>query len=113
MKVLISGGKDFDNAQVFRRAMGVIMSDLGEDKEMILYLTGPFKTNDIARQFVNLAEASFKARGRSINYQHVSPKDVPWDSIDTVVSLVNPPQRNTALGYEAESMDKDVHVFRY
>lgn len=113
MKVLISGGRDYDNAQVFRRAMGVIMSDLGEDKEMTLYLAGPYKTNDIARQFVNLTESSFKSRGRTLNYQHVSPKDVPWDSIDAVVALVNPPQRNTALGYEAEDMGKEVHVFRY
>ncbi len=113
MKVLISGGKDFDNAQVFRRAMTVTMSEMGSDKELVLLLAGPFKTNEMARQFVNLAEESFQSRGMKIKYIHQNPKDVAWDTISSVVSLVNPPQRNTVLGYEAEKHGVDVNVFRF
>ena len=113
MRVLISGGKDFNDPQVFRRAMTVTMSEMGSDKELILLLTGPFKTNEIARQFANLAEESFRARGMKIKYVHKSATDVDWQSVDSVVSLVVPPQRNTALGYEAEKQGVDVNVFRF
>ena len=113
MRVLISGGKDFNDPQVFRRAMTVTMSEMGSDKELTLLLAGPYKTNEIARQFVNLAEESFRARGMKIKYIHQNPTDVPWHSVDGVVSLVVPPQRNTALGYEAEKQGVDVNVFRF
>jgi hypothetical protein len=112
MKVLISGSKDFDDPLVFRRAMGVVMSDLN-DSELVLLLAGSYKTNELARQFVNLTESSFSSRGMKINYRHVPPTDIPWHEVDMVVCLVKPPKSNTALGYEAESMNKDVHVFRY
>lgn len=113
MKVLISGGKDFNDPLVFRRAMTVTMSEMGSDKELVLLLAGTFKTNEIARQFVNLAEDSFRTRGMKLKYIHVHPGDVPWDDVDSVVSLVNPPQRNTSLGYKAEERGVDVNVFRY
>lgn len=113
MNVLVTGGKDFNDPLVFRRAMGVVMSDLGSEPTLTLMLAGPYKTNEIARQFVNLAEESFKARGKKINYVHVNPAAVAWDTIDMVVSLVYPPQRNTALGFEAESRGIDVNVFRF
>lgn len=112
MKILINGSKDFDDYNTFLRAMGVMISDL-KDKELILMLTGNYKTNDLARVFVNLSEKSFKSRGKLLNYVHVSGKEVDWDSVDAVVILVKPPQKNTPLGYEAERQDKDVHVFRY
>lgn len=112
MRVLISGGKDFNDPLVFRRAMGVKMSDM-KDKELVLLLAGPYKTNELARQFVNLAEESFRARGMSIKYQHINPSDVDWNNVDSVVSLVKPPQRNTVLGYKAEERGIDVDVFRY
>lgn len=113
MRVLISGGKDFSDPQIFRRAMTVTMSEMGTDKELVLLLSGPFKTNEIARQFVNLAEESFRARNMKIKYIHVDPADVPWESVDSVVALVNPPQRNTVLGYKADEQGIDVNVFRY
>jgi hypothetical protein len=112
MKVLVTGGKDFDDYSVFRRAMGVVMSDLHDD-ELLLMLTGPYKTNELARQFVNLTESSFRARNKKLLYTGVPPSQVPWQDVDVVVSLVRPPQKNTVLGYEAEKRGLDVHVFRF
>ena len=113
MRDLVSGGKGFNDHLVLRRAMGVVMSEMGVDTELTLMLAGPHVVNDIARQFVNLTEDSFKGRGKKINYVHVPPKDVPWEDVDAVVSLVKPPQRNTVLGYQAEERGLDVHVFRF
>lgn len=111
MKVLINGSKDFDDPLTFRRAMGVVMSDMS-DSELSLYLTGAYKTSDIARQFVNLTEKSFAARGMRLTYIDV-PHTHPLDDIDIVVVCVNPPAKNTFVGRRAEEQGKEVYVFRY
>lgn len=113
MNVLITGGKTFNNDLVFRRAMGVVMSEMNNDKELNLILTGPYKTNELARQFVNLSENSFKSRGMKIVYSYLNITDINWQNIDSVVALVDPPQKNTVLGYKAEEYGIDVNIFRY
>ena len=113
MKVLINGSPRFNNPQVFLRAMGVVMSEVHDDNKLTLLLSGQHKTNDIARQFVNRTEDSFRARGKKLDYVHASPRLVSWDEVDMVVIFVNPPERNTKVGYEAERRGKEVNVFRY
>jgi hypothetical protein len=112
VNVLVVGGRDFDDPLVFRRAMAVTMSELSDDT-LTLLLAGPKQTNELARHFINLSEDSFKARGKSIKFRYVLKDAVDWTEVDMVVSLVNPPQRNTVLGYEAEGHNVPVNVFRY
>jgi len=112
MKVLISGSKEFNNPQVFRRAMGVVLSDLA-DSELTLVLAGAANTSEIARQFVNLSEEPLRLRGKTIRYVHVAPDAVDYDEIDTVVVCVLPSQKNTALGHTAADHGVNVEVFRY
>ena len=51
----IKSSKDFDDYQVFMRAMGVALSSMPpSDDEFQIYCVGPHKTNDMAAGFSNL-----------------------------------------------------------
>lgn len=113
MRLLINGGKSFANEQVFRRAMGVAMYDMQGDTRLTLLLSGSHKTNDIARQFVNLTERSFTARGMKLDLTYVSVNKLDWDSVDKVLVFVSPPYKSTPVVKIAEEHGKDVDIYRY
>ena len=69
MIVAVQGTKDFNDYQVFLRAMGVAMSAMQEeDRELLIYSAGPAKVNSMVSEFSNLSERGIKARGKKIKF---------------------------------------------
>ena len=73
MIVAVQGTNDFDDYNIFIRAMGVAMSSMGEeDKEFVIYSVGPVRVNSFVSEFCNLSERGMKGRGRKIKFYKVS-----------------------------------------
>ena len=69
MIVAVQGTNDFDDYNIFIRAMGVAMSSMKEeDKEFVIYSVGPVKINSFVSEFCNLSERGMKARGKKIKF---------------------------------------------
>jgi hypothetical protein len=65
MIVAVQGTNDFNDYQVFLRAMSVALSGMKEDdNEFIIYSVGPAKVNSFVSEFSNLSERGMKARGK-------------------------------------------------
>ena len=63
MIVAVQGTNDFDDYNIFIRAMGVALSTMQEDdKEFVIYSAGPARINSFVSEFSNLSERGMKAR---------------------------------------------------
>ena len=117
MKVLVQGSKDFDDYQVFMRAMGVALSSMPpSDKEFQIYCVGPHKTNDMAAGFSNLTEDNLKGRGIKIKFHKLPVRlaEQKIDRFDYMVYLSNPDNRRlSALTNKAEENGVELGIFRY
>jgi hypothetical protein len=116
MIVAVHGTTDFDDYQVFLRAMSVALSGMSEqDKEFTIYSAGPVKINSFVSEFCNLSERGMKARGRKIKFYKV-----PSSWIEKNISCVNyfaflskPQQPVSKLVSVAELNNVEVGIFRY
>lgn len=116
MIVAVQGSNEFNNYQVFLRAMGVALSNMkDDDAHFIIYSAGPAKINSFVSEFSNLSERGMKARGRKIKFYKVS---LPWlyeniNDVNYLVYLSNPKQSASKLVAEAELNNIEVGIFRY
>ena len=116
MIVAVQGTNDFDDYNIFIRAMGVAMSSMGEeDKEFVIYSVGPVRVNSFVSEFCNLSERGMKGRGRKIKFYKVTSS---WleQNINTVnyfVFLSRPKQINSKLVSVAELNNIEVGIFKY
>lgn len=116
MIVAVHGTVDFDDYQVFLRAMSVALSGMAEeDKEFIVYSAGPAKINSFVSEFCNLSERGMKARGKKIKFYKA-----PMSWIEENMSYVNylaflskPKQPVSKLVSVAELNNVEVGIFRY
>ena len=116
MIVAVHGTTDFDDYQIFLRAMSVALSGMSEeDKEFTVYSAGPVKINSFVSEFCNLSERGMKARGRKIKFYKV-----PSSWIEENISYVNylaflskPKQPVSKLVGVAELNNVEVGIFRY
>jgi hypothetical protein len=116
MNVVIQGTNEFNDYNVFLRAMGVAMSSMHEDDaELNLYSVGPAKINSMSMEFVNLSERGMKARGRKIKLYKVPPSWVEenMEYMNYVAFLSNPKQAVSKLVAKAELQNIEVGIFRY
>jgi len=116
MNVVIQGTNEFNDYNVFLRAMGVAMSGMQEnDSELNLYSIGPAKINSMAMEFVNLSERGMKARGRKIKMYKVPPSwvDENMQYMNYFAFLSNPKQTVSKLVAKAELQNIEVGIFRY
>ena len=117
MKILVQGSKDFDDYQVFMRAMGVALSSMPpSDDEFQIYCVGPHKTNDMAAGFSNLTEDNLKGRGIKIRFHKLPVRlaEQKIDRFDYMVYLSNPENRRlSALTNKAEEHAIELGIFRY
>ena len=75
MIVGVQGTRNFDEYNIFLRAMGTALSSMEDgDQEFIIYSVGPMKINSMAMEFSNISERSLKARGIKIRMQRVPVK---------------------------------------
>jgi hypothetical protein len=116
MNIVVQGSKDFDDYQVFLRAIGVAMSSIGiDDKELHIYSAGPARINSMVSEFCNLSERGMKARGMKIKHYKVPPSWVieNIDYINYFAFLSKPKEAVSKLVSVAESKQIEVGIFRY
>ncbi len=116
MIVAVQGSKDFNDYQVFLRAMGVALSSMKEDdSEFIIYSVGPAKINSFVSEFSNLSERGMRSRGKKIKFYKIT---LPWayeniDQVNYLVYLSSPKEKPSRLVAEAELKNIEVGIFRY
>ena len=116
MIVAVQGSKDFDDYQVFLRAMGVALSGMAkDDKELHIYSVGPNRINSMVMEFCNLSERGMKARGMKIkNYKVPSEwMSENMEHVNYFAFLSKPKQMVSKLVGEAELKGIEVGIFRY
>ena len=116
MIVVVQGTNEFEDYNVFIRAMGVAMSSMSEDdKEFLVYSAGPARVNAMVSEFCNLSERGMKARGKKIKYYKVPPSWVEenMEYVNYFAYLSKPKQSVSKLVAKAELQNIEVGIFRY
>ena len=116
MIVAVQGTNEFDDYQVFLRAMSVALSGMKEgDKEFVIYSAGPARINSYVSEFVNLSERGMKARGRKIKFYKAAPSWIEENMmhINYFAFLSKPKQHVSKLISSAELNNVEVGIFRY
>lgn len=116
MIVVVQGTNDFDDYQVFLRAMSVALSSMRkEDTEFTIYSVGPAKVHAFVSEFSNLSERGMKARGRKIKFYKAQTNWVEENIsyINYFAFLSNPKQPTSKLFEVAELNNVEVGIFRH
>ena len=116
MIVAVQGTKEFNDYNIFIRAMGVALSGMkDEDKEFILYSAGPATINSFASEFCNLSESGLKQRGIKTKFYRVPISFIEenMETFDYFAFLSTPNQRPSKLVSSAELSGVEVGIFRY
>jgi len=116
MIVAVQGTNDFDDYNIFIRAMGVALSGMPEeDKEFVIYSAGPARINSFVSEFSNLSERGMKARGRKIKFYKVANNwlEENINQVNYFAFLSRPKQPNSKLVDIAEKNNIEVGLFRY
>lgn len=116
MIVAVQGTKSFNDYQVFLRAMGVALSNLGKnDTEFVIYSAGPANINSFVSEFSNLSERSMKARGIKIKFYKAPPSWIEenMEYVNYFAFLSNPKESLSKLAGIAELKNIEVGIFRY
>jgi hypothetical protein len=116
MIVVVQGTKEFDDYNVFLRAMSVALSGMkNDDKEFSIYSVGPAKINSFVSEFSNLSERGMKARGKKIKFYKVPASWVEENIayVNYLAYLSKPKQATSNLVAIAELKNIEVGIFRY
>lgn len=116
MIVVVQGTNEFDDYQVFLRAMGVALSSMQEeDPEFVIYSVGPAKVNSMASEFSNLSERGMKQRGKKIKFYKAPAHWVSenMEHVNYFAFLGRPKQPLSKLAAEAEQKNIELGIFRY
>lgn len=116
MIVAVQGTHDFEDYNVFLRAMAVALSCLPkEDKEFNIYSVGPAKINSFVSEFSNLSERGMKGRGRKIKFYTVPPSWIEenMEHVNYFAFLSKPKDATSKLMLAAQSKNVEVGIFRY
>ena len=116
MIVAVHGTADFDDYQVFLRAMSVALSGMKDgDKEFTVYSAGPAAINSFVSEFCNLSERGMKARGRKIKFFKVPNSWIEENisNVNYLAFLSKPQQPVSKLIAVAEKNNVEVGIFRY
>lgn len=116
MNVVVQGTNDFNDYNIFIRAMGVAMSSMRDgDDELHIYSAGPSRINAMTSEFCNLSERGMKARGKKIKHYKVPAHWVyeNMEHINYFAFLSKPKQTISKLAAEAELKNIEVGIFRY
>jgi hypothetical protein len=116
MIVAVHGTNEFDDYQIFIRAMGVALSGMKEDdKEFVIYSAGPAAINSFVSEFCNLSERGMKSRGKKIK-SYKAPASWIKENISYInyfAFLSKPNQSVSNLVTVAEQNNIEVGIFRY
>lgn len=116
MIVAVQGTSEFNDYNVFLRAMSVALSGMKEDDtDFIIYSVGPAKINNFVSEFSNLSERGMKARGKKIKFYNAAPSwlDTNMNQVNYFAFLSKPNEAKSRLVSSAESKNIEVGIFRY
>lgn len=116
MIVAVHGTNEFNDYQVFLRAMSVALSGMQDgDTEFIVYSAGPASVNSFVSEFCNLSERGMKSRGRKIKFYKVPSSWIQENmlSVNYLAFLSRPHQSVSKLVKTAEKNNIEVGIFRY
>jgi len=115
MNIIVQGTKEFADYPVFVRAMGVAMSDMGDDKDFNVYTVGPVNINNYTAQFCNMTETSMRARGKRIRFYRVPAIEVEsnMDNFQWFGFFADPAGKPSHLFYAAAATDMETAIFRF
>jgi hypothetical protein len=116
MIVGIQGSNNFNDYNVFLRAMGVAMSTMPEDDKILsIYSAGPLKINSMLSEFVNLSERGLKARGKKIKSYKVPPSWINenMESLNYFAFFSKPNESVSKLVSSAQLKNIETGIFRY
>jgi hypothetical protein len=114
MNVAVQGTKEFSDYNIFLRAMGVALSDIG-DGELNVYTAGPAQINSFTAEFCNRSENSLKQRGIKVRFYKVPSSFIEEnaESFNYFAFLSAPNQRPSRLTATMELAGVEVGLFRY
>jgi len=114
MNIAIQGTKEFSDYNIFLRAMGVALSDVG-DGEFNVYTAGPAQINSFTAEFCNRSENSLKQRGIRVRFYRVPASYIEEnaESFDYFAFLSAPNQSKSRLAASMELSGVEVGIFRY
>lgn len=116
MIVVVQGTNEFDDYNVFLRAMSIALSSMSkDDKEFYIYSAGPARINSYVSEFSNLSERGMKARGMKIKFYKVPPTWVEenMEYVNYFAYLSKPKQALSKLAAKAELQNIELGIFRY
>lgn len=116
MIVGVQGTPNFNNYNIFLRAMAVALSELKDkEKEFYLYSVGPGNINDMAMEFVNLSERGMKSRGKQIKLFRVTPQwfEENVDIFNHFAFVSNPKERTSNLVSLSKSKKINTNVYNF
>jgi hypothetical protein len=117
MIVGIQSSRNFSDYQIFLRAMGTALYTLEEDKDMefVLISAGTHKLNEMALEFLNISERSFKARGIKTKLVKMPERALKQriPALDNFIYFSLPKEPVSELVREAENKDIEVGIYRY
>lgn len=116
MIVVVQGTKEFDDYNVFIRAMGVALATMPQDdKEFLIYSVGPARINAMVSEFCNLSERGMKARGKKIKFAKAPlewvEENIQWANY--FAFLCKEKQGLSKLAALAELNQVELGIFRY
>ncbi len=118
MMAVVQGTNEFNDYQVFLRAMGVVLSSMHkDDSEIAIYVVGS-KNNKIyefAMEFCNLSERGLKGRGKKIKMYKATDSWIQeyMGQINYFAFFSQPKQPLSSLAKDAKNNGVEVGIFQY
>lgn len=116
MIIGVQGTSNFNDYNVFLRAMGTALRSMPEgDTEFLIYTSGPHQINAMVMEFSNVSERSLKARGIKIKFFKIPPKALKQkiSELDYFAFFSKPKEPVSDLVDLAEAKNLDVGVYRF
>jgi len=116
MIVAVQGTKEFNDYNVFLRAMSVALSGMKDgDNDFIIYSAGPSRINHFVSEFSNLSERGMKARGKKIKFYNTAPSwlNTNIEQLNYFAFLSKPNEQKSKLVQTAELKNIEVGIFKY
>jgi hypothetical protein len=116
MIMVIQGTRNFDDYQIFMRAMGTALASLPPgDKQFTVYSAGQANINSMGLEFSNVSERGLRGRGVKIKFMKVPDKWVMSNinNVDYFAYFSKPGEAMSSLVDFADTEGVSVDVFRY
>jgi hypothetical protein len=116
MIVAIQATRGFSDYPVFLKGIGHALNQIeSDDKDISIYSAGPVNLNNMATEFVNVSERSFKGRGIKTKLYKVPPSwiDENTSKISHFVFFANKKEPLSPQVEKADAKDANVWVHRY